>query len=248
MTYVHMQVGRNARGQSTDPLRFKILSDDAGKPSRVRVQRGIRIRSGDLIGSVNRMYHVHLERTLDGDEINPLTLAFADQRDTIPPRIESIQLIDQSGKLFSRKRNGRLIVTRDAGDVSIVVNAYDQVDGNLPRRRLGLYKLGYQIVEREGKPVGGYALPRITIEFNRLPPNREAAKIAYADSSGILAHGHAGTRFDYVVTNIVRDGIARNESWRPADLAPGDYLIRILAADYAGNQAIKGRDLPITIE
>jgi hypothetical protein len=31
-------------------------------------------------------------------------------------------------------------------------------------------------------------------------------------------------------------------------LAPGDYLLRIHAADYAGQVALEGRDLAITVE
>jgi len=51
-----------------------------------------------------------------------------------------------------------------------------------------------------------------------------------------------------VVTNRVRDGSAETGSWRPADLPRGDYILRIIAADYAGNEARNGRDVPITIE
>ena len=31
-------------------------------------------------------------------------------------------------------------------------------------------------------------------------------------------------------------------------LGPGDYTLRITAEDYAGNAAVKGRDLAITID
>ena len=90
--------------------------------------------------------------------------------------------------------------------------------------------------------------PLMNIEFNRLPPDRESVMVAYADSSGITVHGNAQTRFMYVVTNQVRDGVARNGGWNPAALPKGDYLIRIAAADYAGNQAQDRRELAITIE
>jgi hypothetical protein len=35
----------------------------------------------------------------------------------------------------------------------------------------------------------------MTIEFNQLPPDRSAVKVAYADGSGITVHGNAKTRF-----------------------------------------------------
>jgi hypothetical protein len=61
-------------------------------------------------------------------------------------------------------------------------------------------------------------------------------------------YGSAATRFLYVVTNTVRDGAAATGSWDPAPLAPGDYTIRILASDFAGNEAVAGRDLAITVQ
>jgi hypothetical protein len=90
-----------------------------------------------------------------------------------------------------------------------VVDAYDQVDGNQARRRLGLYKLGYQVLKADGSPAPGFERPRITIEFDRMPPEREAVKIAYADESGITVYGSQRTRFLYEATNIVRHGRAR---------------------------------------
>jgi hypothetical protein len=36
--------------------------------------------------------------------------------------------------------------------------------------------------------------------------------------------------------------------WRIADIAPGPYILRIHAYDYAGNVATDGRDLPLTVE
>ncbi len=88
----------------------------------------------------------------------------------------------------------------------------------------------------------------MNIEFNRLPPDDESVKLAYAEGSGITVYGSKATRFLYQVTNTVRDGVARSGSWNPAGLAAGDYTIRILAADYAGNVALAGRDLAIAIE
>jgi hypothetical protein len=35
--------------------------------------------------------------------------------------------------------------------------------------------------------------------------------------------------------------------WNPATLPPGDYFIRIFAADFAGNQALAGRDLRLSV-
>jgi sugar lactone lactonase YvrE len=248
LSYIHMRVGRTVKNQAIDPVRFQMLDDDKGRPARVRVKRGTRFKIGDTLGTVNRMFHVHLDYSPYGVAENALALRFIDFADSVAPHIDGIQLFDQAGRRYSKKRNGRVLVPRDPAGASIVVDAYDQMDDNLARRRLGLYKLGYQILHADGSPVSGFEQPLVNLEFNRLPRDREAVKIAYADSSGITVYGSAATRFLYVATNTVRDGRAKAGAWRTADLPAGDYVVRIFAADFAGNQAKSGRDLPITIE
>ena len=246
VSYIHMRVGRLADGSPIDPARFPLFKDDGGR-TRIRVKRGTRFAAGDMLGTVNRMYHVHLEFSPDGGAHNALALPFPGFQDRIAPRIESIQLVDREGKALTAKQNGRLLVPSSAGDIGIVVGAYDQIDGNAARRRIGLYQAGYQILSASGQPVPGFERPLVTIEFNRLPPDREAVKIAYAEGSGETVHGSTATRFLYAVTNIVRDGRAETGSWHAADLPRGDYLVRIFAADRAGNVATTGRDLPVTL-
>lgn len=249
MAYIHMRVGRTIKDVSVDPERFQILLDERGKPNRVRIKRGTRFAVGDTLGTVNRMFHVHLAHTPGGLESNPLALTFNGSHDGIAPRIESIELYE-GGKLLGKrgkKGSARIVVPRTSPGVAIVVGAYDQMDGNASRRRLGLYKVGYQVLRADGTPLPGYEQPQMNIEFNRLPPDTESVKVAYAGNSGITVHGSAVTRFLYVVTNSVRDGHATEGAWMPGQLAAGDYIIRITAADYAGNLADSGRDLPITI-
>ena len=246
-SYIHMRVGRNARDEPLDPDRFAALHDDAGKLLRVRVRRGARFAVGDAIGSVNSMYHVHLVHRPGGVERNALALPFSGLTDGVAPRINSIVLFDRDGKALAEKRGKRLAVAAGAGPLAIVVDAFDQSDGNAARRRLGLYKAGYQLLGADGAPLPGYEAPLMNIEFNRLPPDEESVKVAYADGSGITVYGSKATRFLYQVTNTVRDGVARQGSWNPAGLAPGDYTIRIHAADYAGNLAQAGRDLAISV-
>jgi 5-hydroxyisourate hydrolase-like protein (transthyretin family) len=50
------------------------------------------------------------------------------------------------------------------------------------------------------------------------------------------------------VTNTVRDGRIAEGLWQPDALPAGDYLIRITARDYSGNQAVANRDLAVTLE
>lgn len=249
MSYIHMRVGRTANDTPLDPTRFTLIKDEEDKLAQVRVKRGTRFQIGDTLGTVNRMYHVHLNYSPAGQVVNPLSLSFIGFKDEVLPRIADIMVFDQSGQaLTKKKRDHRLILPRTLGAVSIIVDAYDQADGNAKRRRLGVYRLGYQILRSDGTPLAGDEQPRINLEFNQLPPDDEAVKIAYAEQSGITVHGSATTRFLYNVTNVVRDGHAKTGFWQLSDVPPGDYLIRIFAADYAGNQATSGRDLAIRVE
>ena len=246
-TYLHMRVGRDIKNAPFDAARFTLLDDDKGKPARVRVKRGTRFAVGDTLGTINRMFHVHLiQRTAKG-EANPLALPFPGIEDSVIPRIDSIALHDAGGVRLAAKEGKRLLVPRTGGPLAIIVDAYDQTDGNAARRKLGLYKVGYQILSADGVPLAGFEQPRMNIEFNQLPPDRESVQVAYASNSGITVYGSKTTRFLYQVTNVVRDGEAKNGSWDPATLAAGDYIIRISAADYAGNTALAGRDLAIAV-
>jgi sugar lactone lactonase YvrE len=248
VSYIHQHVGRDEKGQMLAGVPFFAVRDVSGKVVRVRVRRGTRVRRGDPLGTVNRMYHVHLNFGPPGAELNPLVLPFPNVSDGIAPIIEpdGIQLFDATGARFEEKRAGRLVVRR--GAVRIVLEAYDRADGNNQRRRLGLYRLGFQLLTSDGQPAPGFAEPRTQIEFDRLPPDREATKIAYAEGSGITVYGSDRTRFLYELTNILRGGSAERAAWDASALPPGDYLLRVFAADFAGNLAEGGRDLPLTLE
>ena len=247
LRYVHLRVGRDHRNQPLDPGRFDVRADERGRATRVRVRRGTRFAVGDALGTVNRAYHTHLELGPAGLEINPLTISVVALTDRVAPTIRSdgIRIFDRAGRRFTATRQRRLLVR---GAVSIVVDAYDQVDGNASRRRLGLYRLGYQVLGPDGTPVPGYETPRITIEFDRLPNDSAGPHLVYAEGSGITAYGNPVTRFRYIVTNTVRGGRAHPGVWDTNDLPPGDYTLRILAEDFAGNAATARRDLPVTIE
>ena len=246
ISYIHMHVGRDKDAKMFDDPRFQAVNGADGKLARVRIKRSTRFRPGDAVGTVNRMYHVHLNVGPPGGEINPLSLTPVGFKDDIAPTIEKngIQLFDHSGKQLTEKSNGRLLIT---GNVRIVVDAFDRTNMNPDRRRLGLYRLGYQLFKTDGTPAPGFSDPRITLLFDRLPPDRDSTKIAYADESGITVYGSETTRFLYEVTNIVRHGQAMAGLWETSELPPGDYTLRIIAADYSGNEAQDGRDVLITI-
>lgn len=247
LRYLHMRVGRTPGGQPFDE-RWQQLFDSDGKLLRMRLRRGTRIHAGDRLGSINSQAHVHLSVGSSGFERNAALLGFTGFVDTVAPRITDVALLDDLDLPLRADAQGRVAVSRDGKGVQIVVEAWDQVDGNLPRRRLGLYEVGYQILDVAGVPLAGYEQPRWNIVFNRMPPQQQAVRVAYAPDSGITVHGSAVTRFRYLVTNTVRDGLMQTGRWQPAGLAPGEYVIRAHARDHSGNAASGPRDLRVLLQ
>jgi sugar lactone lactonase YvrE len=247
VSYIHIRVGRDKDAKMFDDSRFIPVNDGEQKPARVRIRRGTRFRPGDALGTINRMYHVHMNIGPPGAEINPLSLAPIGFSDNVPPTIEKdgIQLLNSLGTSVTDRRGDRLVVS---GQVRIVVDAFDRTDMNASRRRLGLYKLGYQVLKSDGTPAPGFEEPRINILFDRLPGDREATKLAYAAESGITVYGSKTTRFLYEVTNTVSDGRAASGVWDTSQLPKGDYVLRIIAADYSGNETQERRDLLVTVQ
>jgi sugar lactone lactonase YvrE len=246
LTYVHVRVGRDRSGAILDPSRFVGSYDDDGKLVRVRVRRGARFRTGEVVGSANAFNHVHLNVGWPGEEYNPLAFSLLHFEDSVPPAIArgGVVVFGEGGQRLTARRRGRLVVS---GTIHIVVDAWDQVDGNEPRRRLGVYRLGYQILDRSGRPMPGFERPLETIRFDRMIPGSEAARLAYASGSGIPFYGRRRTRFLYVVTNRLEGGVATAGGWDSSSVAPGDYILRVLAEDIRGNAALANRDVPITV-
>lgn len=247
LSYIHVRVGRDPQGRALDP-RFQILRDAKGKAERVRVPRGTRFKVGDALGTINALSHVHLDYYQGGTVVNPLTLPFVGFTDTVKPTIDRIAVYDTAGKRIMPKKGQPVLLSRALGEVNVVVNAYDQVNGNLARRKLGLYKLGYQLLRADGTPLPGFEQPVITQVYDRLPRNPEAVKAVYAPTSGITVYGSKSTQFDYALNNRMRDGEVQTGSWRIGELAAGSYILRIHAADFAGQVAQDRRDLAITLE
>jgi sugar lactone lactonase YvrE len=237
VSYVHVRVGRDRRDATLDASRFPILFDENGAPTRVRIRRGTRLRLGDPVGTVNRFAHVHLGLGPRGAETNLLRFSLPEFSDHVAPTIpvRGVWLEDEAGRRVA-PRAGRF---EFQGRARIVAEAWDQVDRNERRRRLGVYSLGYQVLRRDGTPAPGFDEPRTTIVFDRLPQTPGAGELAYAEGSGITVYGNRATRFRYVVTNQVRDGEASEGWWDTSALAPGDYRVRVVARDFAGNEATR---------
>lgn len=253
--YIHMRVGRDKDNRPFEDSRFVLERDSEGKVKNVRVRRGARFIAGDALGTLNNQNHVHLIAGRAGAEFNALAaLELPGLRDTVAPVIEKdgVALLDQQGREFNvissssedgdsaDQKDGVLIVQ---GDVRIVVRAFDQMDGNAARRRLGLYKLGYQVLRKDGSPVPDFSEPLVTISFESLPEDARTARIAYAEGSKSGATGE--TIFAYIVTNKVRDREAVEDFWHTSNLPQGDYILRVFGEDFFGNRVT--RDLLVRV-
>ncbi|MDQ3009910.1 MAG: hypothetical protein M3X11_04310 [Acidobacteriota bacterium] len=247
--YIHVRIGRDRNEQLLPNLADGSVTfrrDPQGQIIGVRLRRGAIIKAGDAIGALNRLNHVHMIAGLPGAEFNALAaLRLPGISDSIPPVIETVTITDeQSQTIFdtSAKANGKLRLALN-GRVRIFLRAYDQADGNAKYRRLGVYRVGYQVLTATGSILPSFDDTRRNIEFDRLPNDSSAVPLAYAEGS---QSGYEGaTIFRYIATNVVRGGEAREAFFDTAKLAPGDYTLRVIVADFFGNRTT--RDLPIMI-
>ncbi|HEV7701765.1 MAG TPA: hypothetical protein VGO43_16155 [Pyrinomonadaceae bacterium] len=235
MGYIHVRLGRDKDNKPFGDLRFQFTAGAGGKLVSVRVPRGSVFKAGEPIGTLNAMNHVHLIAGRSGSEMNALdALILPGITDTKPPTIEEVGFL--TGDTETKPVSGRIQVT---GKVRVVMRAFDQVDGNAGRRRLGLYQLGYQLLRTDLTPLGDV---NWNIKFDRLPP-ADAVKFVYADGSKSGATGE--TIFSYIVTNHV-DSQTYSEGWLDTSaLEPGNYVLRVFAGDYFGNNSYLDTQLEV---
>ncbi len=226
--YIHIRLGRDQGNRPFGDDRFQFSS----AMDSVRVPRGAKFNAGEPIGTLNAMNHVHLIAGPSGDEMNALNaLELPGVVDTIAPVIEKITLMSQSGMpIETVSDSGRIKV---GGAVSVVAKAYDRVDGNPERRRLGVFKLGYQLLKPGGEAISE---PVWTINFDR-NPDADSVRLAYATGSHSGATGE--TIFNYMVTNTVNGGYFKEGFINLGEMSSGEYTLRVFAADFFGNTAKK---------
>ncbi|MEP6903801.1 MAG: hypothetical protein ABJA66_18910 [Actinomycetota bacterium] len=236
--YIHVRLGRDKDEKVFDDKRFLFSKNESGKLNGVRIPRGAKFQAGEAIGTLNPMNHVHLIAGRSGAEMNALdALRLPDISDKIAPVIEKVSLFNENWiEIETSKTNSRINLS---GKTRIVVKAYDRMDGNAERRRLGVFQIGYQILKDDKTPVTDQLW---TIRFDRLP-EPEAVNLVYALGSKSGATGE--TIFNYIATNKVHGSVANEDFFDAAGLGKGNYVLRVFAADYFGNTAFK--DLEITI-
>jgi len=226
--YIHIRLGRNQNSEPFGDARFRFERDTAGRLAGVRVPRGARFKAGDPIGTLNAMNHVHLIAGRTGSEMNALdALILPGITDSRPPVIEKVTFYDQNWvPVETVSQKSRIMLPERT---RIVVRTFDQVDDNSERRRLGVYKLGYQLLNTDKTPISD---TRWTISFDRMPSN-EAVKVVYARDSHSGATGE--TIFNYIVTNYCDAGRFGEGFLNTGEFAAGVYVLRVFATDYFGN-------------
>lgn len=225
--YIHIRLGRDAESTPFGDPRFLFDRDADNKLTGVRVPRGAKFKAGEPIGTLNRLNHVHLIAGRSGEEMNALdALVLPGITDSRPPVIERVTLADENWReLETPAANARIKLS---GKARILVDAYDQVDGNSERRRLGVYRVSLAI--RSESPAMHAVVSEI--KFDRMPPN-EAVPFVYARGSRSGATGE--TTFRYIATNSVEGDSYREEFLDASKLENGNYTLTVIVADYFGN-------------
>lgn len=237
--YIHIRLGRDAAEKVFDDERFQFSRDASGKITGVRVPRGARFAAGEAIGTLNSFNHVHLIAGRIGGEMNALdALKLPNLTDNLAPVIEKVSLADENWRVLETQNSNQRIKLN--GKTRIVVRGFDQMDGGASRRRLGVYRLGYQLLRGEDKTPA--TEEKTTISFARMP-DEDFVELVYAPGS---QSGYTPvTIFDYVVSNEVSGDAARENFLDAANLEAGNYVLRVFAADFFGNKTV--RDVSIEI-
>jgi len=228
--YIHINLGRTHDYQIFNDHRFQFSFAGGGKrPTGVRVPRGAKFEAGEALGTLNSLSHVHLIAGRSGAEMNALdALALPGVSDIIAPTIQEVSLFDENWQPIA-ETNGAEKRIKLTGKTRIVVRAFDQMS-DLRYRKLGVYKIGYQILSADKTPL---AEINWTISFARLP-DEDAVPLVYAPGS---QSGYSPrTVFNYIASNEVHDGFARENFFDVNQLNSGNYVLRVYATDLFGNK------------
>lgn len=228
--YIHIRLGRDKENRIFDDPRFQFTKDESGKIKGIRVPRGAKFKAGQPVGTLNSFNHVHLIAGRVGAEMNALdALILPGISDTVAPKIEKVSLFNENWiSLETTNANSRISLS---GKTRIVLRGFDQMNGNESRRKLGIHKLGYQVLREDETPVGD---KKWTISFDRTP-DENAVPFVYA--TGSKSGYSPETIFNYIVTNEVNGDTFREDFFEASALENGNYILRVFAADFFGNSA-----------
>ncbi|MCA1623841.1 MAG: hypothetical protein LC778_08575 [Acidobacteria bacterium] len=236
--YIHIRFGRDQNNTLFGDKRFQFSFDENKKLNGLRIPRGTKFNAGEAIGTLNSMNHVHLIAGRSAAEMNALdAIVFPNISDSLAPTIERVSLFDENWlPIETEKTNQRIKLL---GKTRIVVRAFDQMNGNAGYRKLGVYRIGYQILKADKTPQIDI---KWTISFDRLP-DEDAVKFVYArgSQSGYMPQ----TVFNYIASNEVHSDVFRENFFDAHQFEQGNYVLRVLVADFFGNLTMQ--DIEINV-
>ncbi|MBX7173228.1 MAG: SMP-30/gluconolactonase/LRE family protein [Pyrinomonadaceae bacterium] len=236
--YIHLRLGRDKDEKTFSDDRFQFDLDNTGKFTDVRVPRGTKFEAGDSVGTLNAFNHVHLIAGRTGAEMNALdALILPNFKDSIAPKIEKVSIFNENWQpIETEKKNSRINLQ---GKIRVTAQAFDRMDGNPERRRLGVYKVGYQVLKDEKSPLFE---PKWSISFEKMPDSN-FVNLVYAKGS---KSGYTPeTIFDYIVTNEVSGDFGKENFLDLSNYEKGDYILRVLVTDFSGNIATQDTQFEI---
>ena len=236
--YIHIRFGRDQNNKLYSDKRFRFSFDENGKAINLRIARGTKFNAGEALGTLNAMNHVHLVAGRPGAEMNALAaFEFPNISDSGAPTIEKVSLFDENWREIETENQASRIKLN--GKTRIVVRAFDRMNGNAGYRKLGVYRVGYQVLYSDETAIGDV---KWTISFDRMP-DEDAVLTVYAPGS---QSGYSPqTIFNYIASNEVGDDFFRENFFDAAQFDSGNYVLRVSAADFFGN--VKTSDVKIEI-
>lgn len=227
--YIHLRLGRDKDDKLFGDERFQFIKDQNDKPIDVRVSRGTKFETGDAIGTLNSFNHVHLIAGRTGAEMNALdALILPNVKDSIAPKIENIGIFDENWQTINETVKPKTRI-KLSGKIRLTVQSFDRIDGNPERRKLGVYRIGYQLLKDEKTPLFE---PRWTISFEKMP-EMDFVNLVYGrgSKSGYTPE----TVFNYIATNEVNGDSGREGFIDLNNFESGNYILRVLVSDLMGN-------------
>ena len=236
--YIHIRLGRDKDNKIFDDRRFLFSRDENGKLNGVRIPRGAKFTAGEALGTLNSFNHVHLIAGRTGAEMNALdAFVFPNISDSIAPVIEKVSFFDENWREFETQSENRRISLKDK--TRVVVRAFDQMNGNRANRKLGVYKLGFQIL---GDDKTALDETNWTISFDRMP-DEQAVRFVYAPGS---QSGYTPeTIFNYIVSNEASGDFFKENFFDASSMENGNYVLRVFAADFFGNTTSKDTNFEV---
>ncbi|HXF42762.1 MAG TPA: hypothetical protein VNK26_03410 [Pyrinomonadaceae bacterium] len=241
--YTHLNIGRDDKNKPYNDKRLIFENDENGNPIFLRIPRGTKFAAGEPVGTLNRMNHVHLISGPAGLEFNGLkVLALPGLKDTVSPKITEliVKKLSENGNLIESETCNSDCRIKVSGDekIQVVVGAFDRMDSNPERRRLGVYRVGYSFSPLNNASKPGEKETEIfwSLTFDRCPPPEA---VDYVYDAGSRAEATGNTIFRYIATNYLDSKYYGKGQISVSELKTQETLLTIYVEDFFGNRTTR---------